>query len=81
MSLPDAVFILGGYKDEYIGNSTDAWISSKIAKFDGDGWVDVGDLMDPRSSHSVINFNGKIMVIGGRGIGNQDKLVIENITL
>ena len=65
--------ILGGYKDEYVGDDSNAWVSSKIAKFDGATWTDLGELQSARMAHSVVNFHGHIMIIGGdRGFESQE---------
>ena len=67
-----SVIIFGGYKDEYVGNDKNAWVSSKIAKFVGDKWLDMGEMQNPRSALSVIKLNDKIFIIGGYGFRSQE---------
>ena len=77
LSLLDSVIILGGFADDLYYYSPDKYphispegISSKIAKYDGKKWSDLGNLRSARYMHSVIDFHGNVMIIGGRTNGH-----------
>ena len=66
ISTHNAVYIIGGWDYGYV----DKWMvpyrqTSIIAKYQN-GWEHVNDLMTARGNADAIQYNGKIMVIGGR---------------
>ena len=55
----DYVLLMGG---ESKGNQI-----STIAKYEHNQWTNVGSLLNPRSGHSAIINEGRIIVVGGAG--------------